>query len=325
MELKTFAEMFKDRNALDFTKLKSAFGEINLAEYLDTLYESFYYKLPLLDLKDRPVVVLPAKINIPSRRMKTLALFYSKEASGIRVVEDEMIHALLLEQTVSSRECVRRTLNSKVPVDEHEKMVSAFKRGLDFISVTANKITEENLCRLYRLLVSDFLAQEDEMFPEIRYRHTIAAVAADMKSNEDAEIMPAAQAQGIQCQGIDPEKLPGYMAMLMDYVQIDDGLDPLVKSIVIYYYYAYLKPYFKGNNIMAGLLQLWYLIQIGYTTALNIPLFTLINESKADYDQADSLIKENYRAAKIMDLTPFVRYFLDNVFVNPGKKLNGLR
>ena len=58
MELKTFTEMFSDKNTLNFTKLKYKFGEENLAEYLDTLYRSFYHKIPLLDFKGKPSVLL---------------------------------------------------------------------------------------------------------------------------------------------------------------------------------------------------------------------------------------------------------------------------
>ena len=305
MEIKTFTEMFSDKNASDFTKLKYKFGEGNLAEYLDTLNRTFYDKLPLLDFKAKPTVLLPAKINMTIQLTKTLAASYSSEKYSIQAMEDEIISTLSIEQIESSRESVRKILNGGAPETSNDNKAYGIKRGLDFIAERANKITEENLYRLYMLAVGDFLEDEDRLIPEHNYRHDAVYVVG----------------QNIEHQGLNHQLLPQYIASMIDYIHRDDGLDQIIKSIVIHYYFAYLHPYFDGNGRMARLLQLWYLVQKGYTSSLFIPFSAYINESKGLYYKAFSLISDNYEVSKILDATPFVSFFIDNVFTKLQKKV----
>jgi len=305
MEIKTFTEMFSDKNASDFTKLKYKFGEGNLAEYLDTLNRTFYDKLPLLDFKGKPTVLLPAKINMTIQLTKTLAASYSSEKYSIQAMEDEIISTLSIEQIESSRESVRKILNGGAPETSNDNKAYGIKRGLDFIAERANKITEENLYRLYMLAVGDFLEDEDRLIPEHNYRHDAVYVVG----------------QNIEHQGLNHQLLPQYIASMIDYIHRDDGLDQIIKSIVIHYYFAYLHPYFDGNGRMARLLQLWYLVQKGYTSSLFIPFSAYINESKGLYYKAFSLISDNYEVSKILDATPFVSFFIDNVFTKLQKKV----
>jgi len=107
---------------------------------------------------------------------------------------------------------------------------------------------------------------------------------------------------------------------MIDYIYIDDGLDQVIKSIIIHYYFAYLHPYFDGNGRMARLLQFWYLVQIGYTSSLFIPFSAYINESKGLYYKAFTLISNNSKVSEILDITPFVSYFIDNVLTKLQKK-----
>jgi Fic family protein len=71
---------------------------------------------------------------------------------------------------------------------------------------------------------------------------------------------------------------------------------------------------------MARLLQLWYLVQIGYTSSLFIPFSAYINESKGLYYKAFTLISNNFKESEILDVTPFVSYFIDNVLTKLQKK-----
>lgn len=304
MELKTFTEMFSDKNALDFNKLKYKFGEGNLTGYLDTLIESFYHKLTLLDFKGKPTVLLPAKINMTAQLIKALAASYSNEKYGIQAMEDEIISTLSIEQIDSSRESVRRILNGGAPETSNENKAYGIKRGLDFIADSANKITEENLYQLYMLAVGDFLDDEDRLMPQHKYRHDAVYVVG----------------QNIEHQGISYQLLSEYIVNMIDFIQMDDGLDQVIKSIIIHYYLAYLHPYFDGNGRMARLLQLWYLVQIGYTSSLFIPFSAFINESKGLYYKAFTLVSNNSKVSEHLDVTLFVSYFIDNVLTKLHKK-----
>jgi Fic family protein len=195
-------------------------------------------------------------------------------------------------------------LNGGAPVTSNENKAYGIKRGLDFIAEPANKITVENLYRLYMLAVGDFLAEADRLMPAHQYRHDAVYVVG----------------QNIEHQGLDWRRLPGYITKLIDYIYMDDGLDQIIKSIVLHYYFAYLHPYFDGNGRMARLLQLWYLVQNGYTASLFIPFSAYINESKGLYYKAFTAITDNFMISKILDVTPFVCFFIDNVFTKLRKR-----
>ncbi|SDI01048.1 Fic family protein [Desulfosporosinus hippei] len=305
MELKTFTEMFSDKNALDFKKLKYKFGEENLKGYLDTLNESFYHKLPLLDFKGKPAVLLPSKVNMTVQLVKRLSATYSNEKYGIQAMEDEIISTLSIEQIDSSRESVRRILNGGAPETSNENKAYGIKRGLDFIAEPANKITEQNLYQLYMLAVGDFLDERDRLMPEHKYRHDEVYVVG----------------QNIEHQGLSSQLLSQYMVNLIEYIRRDEGLDQVVKSIIIHYYLAYLHPYFDGNGRMARLIQLWYLVQIGYTSSLFIPFSAFINETKGLYYKAFTLVSYNSKVSEGLDVTPFVSYFVDNVLTKLQKRV----
>ncbi|OLN31863.1 hypothetical protein DSOL_2158 [Desulfosporosinus metallidurans] len=64
-----------------------------------------------------------------------------------------------------------------------------------------------------------------------------------------------------------------------------------------------------------------------------IPFSAFINESKGLYYKAFTLISNNYKVSRILDTTPFVSYFIDNVLTklqkmaeptNALKKFNNL-
>lgn len=305
MELKIFTEMLNDKDALNFNKLKYKFGKENLAGYLDTLNKSFYYKLPLSDSQGKPLVLLPVKINLTTQLSQSIGISYSSEKYGIQAMEDEIISTLSIEQIDSSRESVRKILNGGAPETSNENKAYGIKRGLDFIAEPSNKITEENLYQLYKLAAGDFLDDKDKLMPEKKYRHDAVYIVG----------------QDIEHQGLKYDLLPEYITNMIDYIQKDDGLDQIIKSIVIHYYFAYLHPYFDGNGRMSRLLQLWYLVQKGYNSSLFIPFSAYINESKGLYYKAFSSITDNFKVSQILDLTLFVNYFIDHVITKLQKKV----
>lgn len=65
---------------------------------------------------------------------------------------------------------------------------------------------------------------------------------------------------------------------------------------------------------MARLLQLWYLVQKRYTATLFIPFSAYVNESRSGYYKAFKTITENHEISDIMDLTPFLHFYIENVF-----------
>ena len=95
-------------------------------------------------------------------------------------------------------------------------------------------------------------------------------------------------------------------------------MNDLLKAAVIHFYVGYLHPYFDGNGRLARLLHLWYLVQQGYSSALFIPLSEYVEKSRRSYYNAYTLVEQNAALGGTLDVTPFLTYFIDNVYHKLG-------
>jgi len=297
MELKTFTQMFSDKDGLNFIKLRYKYGNESLAEYIEILRDNFYQHIDLLDFAGSPVLLLPAKINITSQKVIALMQSYEGDKYGIQAMEDEIIATLSIETIDTTKESVRRILNGAAPDSDNENKAYGIKRGLDFIADISNKITEENLYKLYMLAAGDFLEENNRLIPGKKYRHDEVYVVG----------------QNLVHQGINYRQLPEYVQNLIRFINTDDDLDQVVKSIIAHYYFAYLHPYFDGNGRMARLVQMWILLQKGYTSSLFVPFSAYINENKNLYYNAFKIVADNYKLSGVLDVTPFIVYFMDHI------------
>lgn len=114
--------------------------------------------------------------------------------------------------------------------------------------------------------------------------------------------------------GLNYKKVPEFMKSLIDFINRDDNINDLVKATIIHFYVAYVHPYFDGNGRIARLMHLWFLIQKGYQSALFIPFSSQIEKSCKSYYGAYTAIEENKRISKKIDVTPFILYFIKNVY-----------
>lgn len=300
MEPKILTQMLTDKHTFRFSKMKYKYGEDNFNEYLEVLNDFFYRKIPLLTFSGEKIVYSPAQVQVASQHLKQLMQNYSGEKYGIKAMEDEIVSTFLIEKIETKRESVRRILSGRAPESESEEKIYALKKGLDFISNPENKITVENLNKLYRLSINECLDAKNRLPPNALYRNASVSVI-----NSQGETIHS---------GLEFEKLPAYAKNLIDFINDDsDEIDQVLKSAMIHYYIAYLHPYFDGNGRTARLLQLWYLVQKGYTSALFIPFSLFINQHKTKYYQSFKLISENETVADVSDMTPFLYFFTQNV------------
>lgn len=298
--------MLKDKRCYDFTKLKYKYGEKLFNEYLTSLREEFYHVLPIHDFAGRPLVFLPSKIQLTTQTTRILMQSFQGEVYGVSAMEDEIISTLSIEQIDSTRESVRNILNGGAPKNENDNKAYGIKRGLDFIADETNQITEENLYKLYMLTIGDFLEGSDKLLPENQYRHDSVFVVGSE----------------IEHEGLKYRLLPKYVAKLIEFINAEDDFDHIVKSIISHYYFAYLHPYFDGNGRMARLLQMWILVQKGYPASLFLPFSSYINKSKNKYYKVFEQIGSNYKASDLLDVTPFIDYFIENVLTKLSETHN---
>lgn len=299
MDAALFAKMLSDPMLVHLKKLKYKYPQADLSEFIALLQDGFYRSLPLHDFHGNPVVYLE---NAAQLRLSAAKILLTPQNSaqlyGTQAMEREILSTFTIEQIDTSRSSVRRILSGYAPTNEREQRIYGMKRGLEFIADPSNKINEETIYQLYQMVIGAFLPKEDQLLPGQRYRHDHVYIVGDK----------------LEHTGLPWNKLAGYMEQLVAFIQQDSSINDLWKAALIHFYLAYLHPYFDGNGRMARLLHLWYLVQQGYSSALFVPLSEYIERSRKKYYDAFSLVEQNARISGVLDVTPFLLYFTEEVY-----------
>lgn len=296
MDIKVFTKMLKDKHFTDYQKMKYKYSN-NFNAFLQTLEELYYKTLPLLDFDENNIVFIENHASVNQSAVKLL-LQSQDQHYGIKAAEDEIVATSAIESIDFSRDSVRKILKGMTPKDEQENRILGIKHGLEFIADTTNKITEENLYKLYMMTVGDFLTGDDKLAEGNFYRHDTVYVVSDH----------------VEHSGLDYKKVPDFVKSLITFVNTEDDINDLVKAAIIHFYIAFVHPYFDGNGRMARLVHLWFLIQKGYQSALFIPFSSQIEKSRKAYYDTYTTIEENKKLGGKIDVTPFILYFINNVY-----------
>lgn len=296
MNIEKFTEILKDKNLYDYKKMSCKYPD-SFSDFLRNYLNLYTAELPIRDFDGNKIIFAPTGFSVSQGTTK---LLLKNQASdyGIKSAEEEIIATSAIESIDFSRDSVRNILKGFAPANEQENRIYGIKQGLDFIADPKNKITEENLYRLYMMTVGNFLSEENRLAKGHYYRHEQVFVVSDK----------------IEHSGLDRNKLPAYMKAFVEFINSEDELNDLVKASIIHFYTAYLHPYFDGNGRTARLLHLWFLVQRGYRSTLFIPFSSNIEKSRKKYYQSFSQTEENKRYCKRIDVTPFICYFNENVY-----------
>ena len=306
MDAVLFAKMLSDKHITDLKRLKYKYPNADIKEFVNLLKMGMYKELPIKDFSGNALVYLDSMAQVHMAAAKIL-LTPQRSAGqyGIKAMEEEIASTLTIENIDFSRDSVRKILKGFAPSDDSEKRIYGMKKGLEFISNTENKISEENIYKLYMLTMGEMLPEEDRLLPGNLYRHDAVYIVG----------------QDVEHTGLNWEQLPQYMQELVAFINADSSMNDLIKAAAIHFYIAYLHPYFDGNGRMARLIHLWYLVQQGYTSALFIPLSEYIEKSRKGYYGAYTLAEQNAKISGVMDITPFLVYFIENVYHKLAKSM----
>ena len=296
MDIKLFSKMLKDKHFCNLEKMKYKYSG-DFAEFMQTLSELYYKELPILDFNGNNIVFIENHAAVSQNAVKLL-LKNRNNYYGVKTAEDEIVATSAIENIDFSRDSVRNILKGYAPKNDQESRILGIKKGLEFIADTSNKITEENLHKLYMMTVGDFLEGDDRLNDGEFYRHDTVSIVGSQ----------------IEHMGVNYKKIPGLMKVLIEFINTDDGINDLVKAAIVHFYFAYVHPYFDGNGRTARLMHLWFLIQKGYQSALFIPFSGLIEKSRKAYYDAFSAVEDNQIFSGVIDVTPFVLYFIENVY-----------
>lgn len=297
MEITKFLEILHDKKFMDYRKMSNKYPD-TFQEYLDTL-SIFYKKLPLEDAQGNFMVFLEEPLKIQTSTLRTLFQNQSDLYSA-KSLETEIIATSAIENIDFSRDSVRFILSGQASKNEEEKRIEGLKKGLEFISDPGNKITEENLYKLYKMVIGKYLDEENQLKEGNLYRHDSVYVAGAK----------------VEHTGISYKQVPSYMKSLVKYINQKDDIQDLMKACIIHFYIAYVHPWFDGNGRMAKLVHLWFLVQRGYQSVLFVPFSSLIEKTRKQYYDACQTIEDNYRYTHTIDVTPFLLYFINNVYNN---------
>ena len=88
----------------------------------------------------------------------------------------------------------------------------------------------------------------------------------------------------------------------------NEFIHPVVKAILIHFWFAYLHPFTDGNGRMARLLFYWYLLKKGYWAFSYLPISSVIKKSPEQYGMAYV-----YSEQDNLDVTYFLNYNLKKI------------
>ena len=306
MDAALFTKMLSDQSIIDLKKLGYKYPQADLKEFVALLGTGFYKAMPLKDFNGEKLVYLDSVAQVQLSAAKVLLTPQSSsQVYGRKAMEKEILSTFTIEQIDTSRDSVRKILSGYAPANESENRISGMKKGLEFISDPNNKISQENIHQLYEITIGAFLPEADRLLPGHQYRHDSVYIVGGK----------------VEHTGLPWQMLPEYMGNLVDFINLESAMNDLLKAAVIHFYIAYLHPWFDGNGRMARLLYLWYLVQQRYSSALFIPLSEYVEKSRRGYYNAYTLAEQNARISGIMDVTPFLVYFIENVYHKLGTAL----
>lgn len=297
MDAALYIKMLSDESITNLKKLQYKYNKSDVEEFIHLLKSGVYAALKLPDFKGTDCVYLPNIVQLKSTPAKTLIL-PQNETYGIEAMEKEVYSTLAIESIDSSRESIRKIFKGYAPDGRQEDRIYSMKKGLEFICDKSNKITEENIYRLYQIAIADHLEEDCKLKPSEFYRHDTVYVVGTQ----------------IEHTGLGHEYLSEYMARLVAFINENDKMDDLQKAAIVHFYFAYVHPYFDGNGRMARLLHQWYLVQKDYPSAMFVSFSYHINHSKKQYYNAYKLVEDNAKISGVIDLTPFMVYFAEYVY-----------
>ena len=164
MDAALFTKMLSDKSVLDLKKLGYKYPQADMGEFVSLLKNGFYHPLPLKDFSGQELVYLDsvAQVHLSAARI-LLTPQSSTQLYGAKAMEEEIISTFTIEQVDFSRDSVRKILSGFAPADESENRIYGMKKGLEFISDPANRITEASIHQLYETAIGAYLPEEDRL------------------------------------------------------------------------------------------------------------------------------------------------------------------
>jgi len=185
---------------------------------------------------------------------------------------------------------IKLAKGKKRPCDKSEQMVWNNMTVIDKYYRTPFPFTEDALIGAWRVMV-DKVCENEDVRGE-KYRGGTVVIADGMGN--------------VIYTPPDYKRVREYMDRLFAFIAADN-YEPLIKAILIHYYFAYVHPFCDGNGRMARFISQQWLIQNERTQAFQyISLSVAVNDNRSAYYRALQN-SEN----ELNDVTYFVLFYLD--------------
>ncbi|MFT6164468.1 MAG: Fic family protein [Zhongshania aliphaticivorans] len=80
-----------------------------------------------------------------------------------------------------------------------------------------------------------------------------------------------------------PDKIPGYMSALEQFINTEQNIDPLVCMALIHHQFETIHPFYDGNGRTGRIINILYLVLSGLLDAPTLYLSRYINQTKYEY------------------------------------------
>lgn len=213
-----------------------------------------------------------------------------KDAALMDSIIDEAFSSSVIEGAFSTRKRAQEMITKKLdPKTKSELMIfnnyKAIRYTLENID---EEITPDFIYHVWSLLTKDTLEEGD-------YTERFRTGPVYIK-NKLGEIV---------YEGVDCKIVPKMMDSLVWFInEKTDGIHPIIKSIIIHYYFVYVHPFFDGNGRTARALMNQYLIKSGYDFFKYFSISKILVEKRSKYYEA-------IKACEDMDndITYFIEFY----------------
>lgn len=220
------------------------------------------------------------------------------DSADFRLDQDAVLldsfHSATIEGARTTVENVRKSLED--PKSKSDRMVVNNMKALNRV-YSGWHLTEENLRNLWEGIV-DGVCENERLKGEL-YRNGEVYIFS-----YDRIVHTPAQAAEIE----------EYMDSLFGFLEFDKE-EPVIKAILLHFYFVYIHPYCDGNGRTARILQNYYLFTAGYSGVKRIRISQAINLHLGAYykalEQAERPIIKGQNVT--LDLTVFLEYMLDRI------------
>src|SRR5271157_2393668 len=208
---------------------------------------------------------------------------------------EEAITSSQLEGASTTKERAKEMIRSgRRPVDRSERMILNNYRAMRYVSrFTKEPLTPERIFELHKLVTRDTL---DDPSSAGRFRTPAKDIRVVDERGTVLHIPPPAS------------ELSARMAAMCEFAnstQSEQFIHPVIRSIILHFWFAYDHPFVDGNGRTARALFYWSMLSRGYWLCEYLSISTILRAAPAKYSRSFL-----YCETDDNDLTYFIVYQL---------------